>query len=219
MQKSIEATHISILTRISRWEDEHPYIFSFGISLVFVLYMLFSTPSLDTSSDNMISTENIQFIDIETIQAPKRITRQEVSEDASSPVEQSAPVERAVGTSDDANAVDMAFYPNIVPPKPIGKFKKIYPQIAREKEIEAVINVELLIGSNGVVKDVTVLGVRLSKELPTETYNDISRAFIRDTKKIFLGKQFTPAVVEGKKRPIKMDYSLRFTLEGLETGL
>ena len=82
MQKSIEATHISILTRISRWEDEHPYIFSFGISLVFVLYMLFSAPSLDTSDEDMVSIENIRFIDIETIQAPKRITRQEISEDA-----------------------------------------------------------------------------------------------------------------------------------------
>ncbi len=208
-----------MLTRLSLWEDEHPYLFSFVISLALVSYVFFSTSSIDYSEEDLAPAENIQFIDLETIRAPKRITRSEISTEQGDISDEAAQVERAMGTSDDANAVDIAFYPNIAPPKPVGALKKLYPQVAREKGIEAIVNVELLIGANGRVKYVTILGMRLSKELPPETYSEVSKAFVRVTREILLGAQFTPAVVEGEKRPIKMEIPLKYRLEGLETGL
>ncbi|HOO73112.1 MAG TPA: energy transducer TonB [Spirochaetota bacterium] len=219
MNREIQPTHLSMLTRLSLWEDEHPYLFSFVISLALVSYVFFSTSSIDYSEEDLAPAENIQFIDLETIRAPKRITRSEISTEQGDISDEAAQVERAMGTSDDANAVDIAFYPNIAPPKPVGALKKLYPQVAREKGIEAIVNVELLIGANGRVKYVTILGMRLSKELPPETYSEVSKAFVRVTREILLGAQFTPAVVEGEKRPIKMEIPLKYRLEGLETGL
>ncbi len=122
-------------------------------------------------------------------------------------------MERAYGASDDPNAVDLAFQPNVVPPRPIGKLKKYYPQAAREKGVEAVINVELLIASNGRVKAVRVLGIRLSKALPPETHSEMAKAFARDAIKILQVVRFSPPVVQGKNVPVKFEMPLRFRLE------
>jgi hypothetical protein len=219
MNKEIRPSHVGVLTRISRFEDEHPYRFSFMLSLALVAYLFFSSSSLDLTRDDLAPTENIQFIDIDTISAPKRITRSEISTDEGVPADEAAPVERALGTSDDANAVDIAFYPNIAPPRPVGRLKKIYPQHAREMGIEAIVNVELLISANGRVKYVTILGMRLSRELSPESYGEVSRSFVRAAREILLGAQFTPAIVEGQQRPIKMEIPLKFRLEGLDTEI
>jgi hypothetical protein len=122
-------------------------------------------------------------------------------------------VERAVGTSDEETAVDISFFPNIAPPRPIGRLKKIYPGSASERGIEATLNLELLISANGKVKNVSILGVKLSKELPPEVYAEISRDFAKAARKILLGQQFTPPIVEGKRVPIRTDWLFRFRLE------
>ncbi|MDY6967644.1 MAG: energy transducer TonB [Spirochaetota bacterium] len=212
MIKSMDQQQAGIFSHISKFEQEHPYVFSFILSLIFLSYILFYSPSLDITEENLTPVENIQFIDIDRIDSPKRIVKKQVAKEEGNIDESEPIVERAVGTSEDTNAVDIAFFPNIAPPKPIGKLKKRYPKIAREMNIEAVINIELLIAANGKVKNVNVLGIRLSKALPPEMHGKIAKEFSRDALKILLGAQFTPPIVNGKNVAIKMEMPLRFRL-------
>ncbi|HSV97739.1 MAG TPA: energy transducer TonB [Spirochaetota bacterium] len=195
------------------WESRHPYGFSFLVSALFMGFLLFSGESLEINSEDLIPMENIQFIDMETVQAPRRIVKKDLSIDKSDTAEDSADAERAVGVSDDPNAVDLAFFPNIAPPRPVGKLEKRYPKIASEMNVEAVINVELLISSNGKVRNVSILGIRLSKALPSEIHAKIAKEFARDAKIILMGAQFSPPVVNGKRVPIRMEMPLKFRLE------
>jgi hypothetical protein len=73
---------ISIINDIIQWERRHPYAFSFILSVLIVSYIIFSTPSLNISDEDLMPVETIQFIDIETISAPKRIVRKEISTEA-----------------------------------------------------------------------------------------------------------------------------------------
>lgn len=195
------------------WQGRHPYEFSFLLSALFMAYLLFSSESLDINREDLSSMENIQFIDMETVQSPRRIVKKDVSLDKTDSADQSADVERAMGVNDDANAVDLAFFPNIVPPRPIGRLEKRYPKIASELNVEAVINVEILISSTGKVRNVSVLGIRLSKALPPEIHAKVAKEFARDAKIILMSAQFSPPVVNGKRVPIKMEMPLKFRLE------
>lgn len=195
------------------WQGRHPYEFSFLLSALFMAYLLFSSESLDINREDLSSMENIQFIDMETVQSPRRIVKKDVSLDKTDSADQSADVERAMGISDDANAVDLAFFPNIAPPRPIGRLEKRYPKIASELNVEAVINVEILISSTGKVRNVSVLGIRLSKALPPEIHAKVAKEFARDAKIILMSAQFSPPVVNGKRVPIKMEMPLKFRLE------
>jgi len=195
------------------WEREHPYAVSFFLSLIIISYMLFYTPSLEFSKEDFSPVENIQFLDIETIQSPKRVVKKEVTTDEVDVSEETTNVERAVGTSDEESAVDVSFVTNFIPPKPVGRLKKIYPKSGKEHNVEAIINVELLIAANGKVKNVNILGIKLTKALHPELYRQIARDFTRDARKILLGAQFTPPIVEGRQVPIRMEMPLRFRLD------
>lgn len=215
MEATIKAreTLISTWKAFESWEKRHPYEFSFLLSALFMAYLFFSGESLDINRDDLVPTENIQFVDMETVQAPRRIVKKEVSPDRTDNPEESADVERAMGTNDDPNAVDLAFFPNIAPPRPIGRLEKRYPKAAREMSVEAIINVELLISSTGKVRNVSILGIRLSKALPPEIHAKIAKEFARDAKIILMSAQFSPPVVNGKRVPIKMEMPLKFRLE------
>lgn len=202
-----------ILNCLNEWDLKHPYLFSFTFSLIVVLYALIRTPSLDVIDENLTPTDLIQFVKIEEMQAPKRIVKKEITvEDSTDVSEDTSNVERAVGTSDDADAVDISFFPNIAPPKPIGRLKKLYPDSGKEMNIEAVVNVELLIASNGRVRNVKILGVVLTKALPSAIHSKIAGDFARDALKILRGARFSPPVVNGKRVPIKMEMPLKFRL-------
>lgn len=210
--KQCDVNNTSIICRIQNWESKHPYVFSCIVSSIIVMYALFRSPSLEISDEDAIPTDNIQFVNIDTIQAPKRVVKKEISTEESDVSEDTTNVERAVGTSDDENAVDIAFFPNIAPPKPVSRLKKLYPKTAKEMDIEATVNVELLISANGKVKNVKILGIRLSKALPTEMSTKLTKAFSRDAFKILYGAQFSPPIVNGKQVPIKMEMPLKFRL-------
>ncbi len=192
-------------------EEKYAYLVSLAISLLMVGFILFYTPSVELV-ENEESESQIHLINLDKISAPKRKVKRAIStEKGDSTTEET--VDRAMGTSLSDNAVDIAFYPNIVPPKPLGKLKRIYPKIAREKGVEAVLNTVLVISAEGKVMSVNVVAVRLSKSLPPDIYGIISAAFSRDAVKILLGAQFSPPVVEGKRVPIKMEIPLRFKLD------
>jgi len=70
-----------------------------------------------------------------------------------------------------------------------------------------------LISSEGQVLKVEVLDARLSKTLPQENQEKIIQAFREAAHKILQGAWFTPAIIEGKKVPIKMELPLKFRLD------
>ena len=200
-------TIIGIWRSFEMWERRHPYGFSFLLSALFMAYLLFSSESLDIDREDLSSMENIQFVDMETVQLPRRIVKKDVSLEKTASDDQSADVERAMGVNDDPNAVDLAFFPNIAPPRPIGRLVKRYPKIASE------LNVEILTSSTGKVRNVSVLGIRLSKALPPEIHAKVAGEFARDAKIILMNAQFSPPVVNGRRVPIKMEMPLKFRLE------
>lgn len=192
-------------------EEKYAYLVSLGFSLLMAGFILFYTPSVELV-ENTQTESQIHIINLDKISAPRRKVKKAISTENGDPTTEET-VDRAQGTSLSENAVDLAFYPNIVPPKPLGKLKRIYPKIAKEKSVEAVLNTVLLISAEGKVTSVNVVAVRLSKSLPPDVYGIISAAFSRDAVKILLGAQFSPPVVEGKRVPIKMEIPLRFKLD------
>lgn len=196
-----------------RLQDRHPYRFSFAVSCIIVALVLFMQPA-DRFDENMFSMDNTRILNIDSFSPPKRKAKQEVTTDVGAETDQDVvPVERAEGSVEDGEAVDIAFYTDVVPPKPIVPLKRLYPLIARQKNVEAMVNVEMLVGEDGIIKKVSILGVRLSKELPADLREQIAKAFIVDTIKILQGARFTPPVVEGKRTSIKMELPLQFKLE------
>ncbi len=205
----------TVYGKVMEWQKRHPYLFSAIISTIFMIFILFYVPPIEITEEDLTPADNIIFLDFDQLQVhtARRVVRREVSTTAGDTGPASSDVERAQGSSDDPNAVDLAFQPNVVPPRPVGKLKKYYPQIAREKGIEATINVELLIASNGKVKAVRVLAIRLSKTLPSDAHTAIAKAFARDAIKILQNARFTPPVVQGRNVPVKFEMPLRFRLE------
>lgn len=205
----------TLYAKIMEWQKRHPYLFSAIIATALMAFILFYAPPIEITEEDLTPADNIIFVDFDQLQVhtARRVVRREVSTTAGDADPSSSDVERAQGASDDPNAVDLAFQPNVVPPRPVGKLKKFYPPAAREKGIEATINVELLIASNGKVKAVRVLGIRLSKTLPPDAHTEIAKAFARDAIKILQEARFTPPVVQGKNVPVKFEMPLRFRLE------
>jgi hypothetical protein len=187
------------------WQQKHPYLFAFIVSAVVLTYTLFRTPSLKILNEDMRPIENIQFINIDEIKAQKRVVKKEFSAEQSDVVEDSKNVERATGTSDDADAVDLAFHPNIAQPRLIGGFKKNHPKIAKELDVEASVNVALLIAANGKVKDVKILRIALSKDLPQEVHKKIKDSFYTLVLKDMKNARYIPTIIDGKSVPVKVD--------------
>ncbi len=192
-------------------DEKNLYIISFILSLIIVSAALFYSPPLEIV-DSAVVKEEINIINIDKIPSPRRIVKKDISTEKGDLSDEKV-VERARGTALDESAVDISFYPNVVPPKLISRIKRIYPKIARENNIEALVNCQLIISPEGKVVKVKVLGVKLLKDLPLDLYSKYSEAFYYSTVKMLLGTQFTPPVVEGKKVTIIMDKQVKFKLD------
>jgi outer membrane biosynthesis protein TonB len=153
---------------------------------------------------------DLEFVDIELIQPPQQEVDKEISTDDGEITAKR--VSRASGVSKD-KAVDLAFYPNVAPPKMVGRAKKLFPVIARDNDVEAVVHTEVMIDAEGVVRNVNVMHVRFSKEVSEDIKAEMRRAFIRDTKNIIMSARFTPAVINGEKKAVLMQYPVTFELE------
>jgi len=111
------------------------------------------------------------------------------------------------------SAQDIAFHSDVSPPRPISVLRKIYPEKARQKEIEAVAFTSVVISSSGKVLAVTVSGVKLKKKTAVEIDAVLKNEFAIAAKEILAQARFTPAVVRGKNTPVIMDIPLNFTLD------
>lgn len=197
-----------ILT-LSAADEKHPYLLPLVISLIISGAVLFYTSPIYIS-DMQFQSDTLEFVNLESVSAPSRIVKKEISSESGQTAEAA---DRAVGTSDTESAVDISFYPNIAVPKPVGRLKKIYPKSAKEQNVEATVNVEILISPDGRVQKVNVIAVRISKPLPGELNRKLSEDFAAAARQILLGAQFSPAVVNGKRVPIKMELPLNFKID------
>ena len=206
-------TYYLSLHKLDEFDKEHPYILSSIISIIIVTFFMFYASPFELTEEDFAPQDMIEFIDIDSIES--RAVKRSVKKDYSTEEGDvsTSNVERATGTSDDPNAVDLAFHPNIARPKPIGGIKKRYPKIAREKNVEAMVSVEILIASTGRVKNVHILRIKLLKEFPPDLHSKIAKAFARDAIKTLTSVRFTSPIVNGKKTAIKMEMNLRFRME------
>ena len=196
---------------VNVFQQDHPYLFSFIISLCIAAFTLFFTAPIYVA-DMPDTNDTLEFINIETYTAlSKRIASKEISTTQGDLIPSTA--DRAIGLSDDSEVYDISFNPNIVPPKPVGSLKKIYPQSAREKNVEANVNVEIVIAPDGKVSHVQILSIRLSKDLPPEQYSILSKEFSKAAYSILTQARFTPPIINGQRVAIKMDLPLQFKLE------
>jgi TonB family protein len=205
---SAEIKKINFLLSII--DEKHPYLIPLFISLVMSALILFYTSPIYIA-DMDISSDTLEFVNLESVSTPARVVKHDVS--AVTGESEASVTERAIGTADQESPVDISFYPNIAVPKPVGRLKKIYPKSAREQDINATVNVEILIAPDGVVRKVNVLAVRISKALPTELNRKISNDFSSAAVQILLGAQFSPPIVNGKRVPIKMELPLNFRMD------
>ncbi|MDH5720040.1 MAG: energy transducer TonB [Spirochaetia bacterium] len=191
--------------------DKHPYRVSLFISLIISIFTLTYSSTIKLV-DTVEETYRFDIIDISEIKSAKRITKKEVSTEQGE-ISDASPVERAQGVSEAESAVDLAYFPNVAPPRLVSKLKKIYPSEAKELNIEATVFVELTISSEGRVLNLEIIGIRLSKEMPAEIYSNLVKKFSLAAVTMFKTARFTPPVVEGKKIPVKMEQPLKFKLE------
>lgn len=199
-----------IMDTILRFYDTKPYTASFLISIVLFTYMIFYTKRFEVQAPAE-QPEKLQFVNLDEVVLPKKRVKKQVSTEEGA--EPSEDVDRAQGSNESEVAVDLSFFPNIAPPKPVGRLKKIYPDAARAENIEATVMVELIIAPNGKVSSVKIVGTRISKDLPPEQYSAMTLAFAQAATQILMGAQFTPPVVNGKKVPVKMELPLKFNLD------
>jgi len=205
--------YYSTLDKLGEFDSEHPYILSSLLSILIVTFLIFYASPFELTEEDFTPPDRIEFIDIDSIEnrAVKRSVKKDYSTEEGDV--STSNIERATGTSEDPNAVDLAFHPNIARPKPIGSIKKRYPKIAREKNVEAMVNVEILIASSGRVKNVHILRIKLLKEFPPDLHSKIAKAFAKDAIKTLTSVRFTPPIVNGKMTAIKMEMNLRFRME------
>lgn len=195
---------------LSVLDEKHPYLIPMFISLAVSAVILFYTSPIYVA-DMDITSDTLEFVNLESVSTPARVVKQDISAVTGETVVSAA--ERAIGTADEESPVDISFYPNIAVPKPVGRLKKIYPKSAREQNIDATVNVEILIAPDGIVRKVNVLAVRISKALPAELNKKLSGEFSSASVQILLGAQFSPAIINGKRVPIKMELPLNFRMD------
>ncbi len=195
---------------LSVLDEKHPYLIPLLMSLAVSAVILFYTSPIYVADMEMTS-DTLEFINLESVSTPARIVKQDVS--AVTGESEVSSNDRAFGTADQESPVDISFYPNIAVPKPVGRLKKIYPKSAREQNLDATVNVEILIAPDGIVRKVNVLAVRISKALPAELNKKLSNEFSSASIQILLGAQFSPPIVNGKRVPIKMELPLNFRMD------
>jgi len=110
------------------------------------------------------------------------------------------------------NAQDMSFHPDAIAPRPLTRFKKIFPPEALHREVEAIAYVSVTISSNGTILAIQINAVKLKKQISPEIDQVMKLQFAEAAREIFRYAKFSPAIIKGKNVPVIMDIPLNFTL-------
>ncbi len=195
---------------LSAEDSRSSYLLSFVISICAISFALFVSPT-QTSSMIDKAPDHFEMVNIDKVAVQKRMRKKSI--DIGSAEESVNQIERADGFNEDEETVDLSFYPNVVPPRPIGALKKIYPDEARQREVEATVFVRLVISSAGQVLSVQVLSVKLHKAFPKHTEKTLQESFAGAATESLQSARFFPPIVDGKKVSIIMEMPLMFQLK------
>lgn len=121
--------------------------------------------------------------------------------------------EKNKNNKDWEEAVDMAFQSDNQLPRLLYPLKKIYPKYSKDKEVEATILVEILINKDGIVKDIKIRGIQLSKLITLDEENLFKLLFVSATKRMLLAARYTRPLINKKNQSIRMEFPLAFRLE------
>lgn len=213
MKRIINNARKTFIKKFIYYYDKHPYIVTFCFSSIVLMYIVFRVPYLEAVNNQMPMTHNFSFVDIQEVKLPKRKTKKEITTEETDNTEPSEDVDRATGLSDDPDAVDIAMFSNIVPPRLIGTLKNKHPKEARKKNIEATTYIELLIDSTGKVINVNILAIRLNKQLPENLHQRISASFAKAVHEMFKDRRYSITLINGEAKPIKLNQKINFKIE------
>lgn len=87
------------------------------------------------------------------------------------------------------------------PPKAVSRSAPEYPARARAKAVEGYVTLSVLIGEDGVVRDVQVLEAE-----PPGVFDEAARGSVR-------GWRFQPAMYKGRAVSVRVQQTLQFSLE------
>ena len=85
--------------------------------------------------------------------------------------------------------------------------------MARRENLEAVVLVEILINIDGSVVKVKIIGVKLSKALPSVMKQQMQAAFSKASVQMLMKSRFSKPYVNGKNIPVKLETPMDFELE------
>lgn len=199
----------NLTSRFFRMEERHPYETSFVLSLC-LLASIFWMGNTNILVSDTPPPETITLLNIEEIQSAPRTVKKQITE--SEEKIETEQEDRAKGISDD-QTVDLAFYPNVAPPRLISRLNKRYPTEAKLLEIEATVYAELEISKEGRVTGIRVINVQLTKDLPAEKKSEIIQEFAKEVKRMLQAARFSPPVVNGQNVGIRLEQAIRFRLE------
>jgi len=189
--------------------DKHPYILSMLLSTVILTSMFFYAPA-SSLSDAPEKIENLEFVQLDKVLSPKRVTKKKVSTKEGDP--QNENEQRAKGNNSSNEALDLSLYPNIVPPTLLGKLKKDFPISARDANVEATVLTRLVIDKKGKVINVRVLGIKLSKQLPLSQEIKINDDIKASVRRMYQSARFSVTIHNGKATAAVKEFLFRFRL-------
>ena len=193
------------IERLAVYQERHPYRFAFIISFLILLIILFyQSPEWEEGDFGIVEPMEMIEVMLPKASSPKKM-------DISTEAGETDPMDEVIGAIE-SDAVDLAFNPDVAPPRLIGRLKKDYPTIARELDVEATVYVEILIDAEGKVVKVGIIGVKLHKELPPEDSAKIKKAFVQSTLKTLANARYTPTIINGEQVPIKQETPVFFSL-------
>ncbi len=193
-----------MLTGLGNLYDRHRYYFSFVLTLILTSSIIFYR----TSSPYGIEEDAPDILDFVDVNVKRPRAKKSNQVDPNADFEPTSQVD-----SIEKEAVDISFFPGIRPPRLIGRLAKEYPAIAKRNEIEGVVFLEMIISREGRVKKVDIIGVKLNKVLPLQVKSQVSKLFAQYTQRILYKARYTRPFIQNKNVPIKMETSLRFSLE------
>lgn len=209
--KDVDHNKAACLEKAIRIEERHPYLISFSISLLLTGLILFKGRGQHLFNNEIKQNDTLTIMSIEDLPEQKRVDKTAFTVSEKPGATSKDQVKRAKGSSE-STVVDLAFHPDVVHPKPI-KLVKSYPKSAEENDVEAVIIVELVITPSGKAQNVKVLRVKLKKDVDPQLKKALIQDFKKEVRYSLSKALFTPPVVEGKKVPVKMTFTLNYTLQ------
>jgi outer membrane biosynthesis protein TonB len=182
------------------------YKVPFFISIAFLVVLLGYNVKKVIIKDDTPTT--LEFLDVIAPSAGPVHNASGFSNNSGTP---EASKEEDAGTSG-SDILDAAFTDGIEVPKPVGGLKKVFPIMARESNVEALVRILMVISPTGRVTNIQVLGVRLKRDVPGDLNRALKKEFARSAVLTVKNARYTIPRYKGKAVSVRIEETLNFTL-------